>query len=571
MITLSAADTFRGLLPVLRPEWRGMLWSYAVGTASALTLAGVTILTAWVVGHAVVERTAPEPVWWAVIIGLVLLRVVLTWREMDVSHALAYRVLARLRMALFDAYARSVPGRRREHSGRAATVAMDDIEKLEFFYAHTIAQIGASLTLFTASLTTASILLPEAGIVVFTGSLVLASSALYWARTARRLGEQEQRERSDLSTRIVDALGALREVLAYGLSPQVVAETGAATARATAIARRRELLAQLVTSLREFVTTAVVIGVIVVGSAAAGVLSDTAQTRLSPAELPALITLALVGVAAVTDATATFTRLHPLVAGAERVSSGINRPPVVAVSDNPRQLPPGPLGLRFRDVCFAYEDRPPVLTSWSLEVAPGAHVGLKGPSGSGKSTVIALAARLWDPSSGIVELVTPRGEGVSVADVDDRALREAVALVDQDSVLFHGTVRDNLLRGGAPRPDSELNTMMERVGAADWIGLDDDLGEAGVRLSGGQRARLCLARALVRRPRVLLVDEVTASLDPATERVISDVIADFPGTVLVASHRAETLARLEHVVEVAGAAPARRGSAPSRGPDPDCT
>ncbi|WP_304454814.1 ABC transporter ATP-binding protein [Nocardiopsis sp. YSL2] len=552
MKTPTAPRAFRALLPVLRPEWRGMLWSYVLGTASSLGLAGLTVLTAWAVGHAVVERTPPGPLWWALVLGLVLLRVLLTWREMDVSHALAYRVLARLRMALFDAYARSVPGRRREHSGRAATVAMEDTEKLEFFYAHTIAQLGASLTLFVASLATASALLPEAAFVMLMGAAVVASSALYWAGAARRLGEREQRERSDLSEHIVDALGALREVLAYGLVPRIVAETSAATARATTLARRRELLSHLVTGIRELIITAVIIGVIATSATAAGVLSDDAPVRLAPAELPALIALALAGVAAVVDATDTLTRLHPLVSGAERVAAGIDRPPVVGVPEAPRRLPDGPLGLRFREVSFCYEGRQPTLTSWSTELAPGEHVGLVGPSGSGKSTVIALAARLWDPSEGSVELVAADGESVPVAELDDAALRGAVALVDQDAMLFHGTVRDNLLRGCGPRSDEELTGLLERVEAASWIGLDDDLGEAGVRLSGGQRARLCLARALARRPRVLLVDEVTASLDPATERLVSDVIAEFPGTVLIASHRAETLARLARVVDVAG-------------------
>jgi ABC-type multidrug transport system fused ATPase/permease subunit len=284
--TSSAFRAFRELLPVLRPEWRGMLWSYLLGTASALGLAGLTVLTAWAVGHAVVERTPPGPVWWTLVLGLVLLRVVLTWREMDVSHALAYRVLARLRMALFDAYARSVPGRRREHSGRAAAVAMDDIEKLEFFYAHTVAQLGASLTLFAASFATAFVLLPEAALVMLLGAAVVASSALYGARAARRLGEREQRERSDLSEHIVDALGALREVLAYGLAPRIVAETSAATARAAAIARRRELLSRLVTVIRELILTAVIIGVIATSATAAGVLSEGARYGWPPRRCP---------------------------------------------------------------------------------------------------------------------------------------------------------------------------------------------------------------------------------------------------------------------------------------------
>nr|WP_221308942.1 ABC transporter ATP-binding protein [Nocardiopsis mwathae] len=539
------------MLPALRPEWRGMLHSYLVGTASALALAALTVLTAWAVGHAVVDRTPPGVTWWILVLGLVLLRTVLTWREMDVSHALAYRVLARLRMALFDAYARSVPGRRREHSGRAASVAMGDIEKLEFFYAHTIAQLGASITVFLATLITAGILLPEAGAVMLAGSAIVATTALCRARTARRLGEQEQHERSALSAQVVDALGALREVLAYELAPRIIADTDAATRRATAITRRRELLSQLVTAIRELIVTAVVIGVIAVSAAAAGVLADGAEARLSPQLLPALVALAVAGVAATTDATTTLTQLHPLIAGADRVAAGINRPPVVTTPHAPRQLPDGPLGLRFRGVSFAYDDRRPTLTSWSTAIAPGEHVGLAGPSGAGKSTVIALAARLWDPSAGTIELVTADGAGIPVTEVDDSALRSAVALVDQDATLFHGTVRDNLLRGSEPRSDGELAAVLDHVGATGWIDLDDDLGEDGVRLSGGQQARLCLARALIRRPRVLLVDEVTASLDAGTEQAISDVIADFDGTVLIASHRPETLARCDRVIAIA--------------------
>jgi ABC-type multidrug transport system fused ATPase/permease subunit len=453
-------------------------------------------------------------------------------------------------MALFDAYSRSVPGLRREHSGRAASLAMDDIEKLEFFYAHTIAQLGTSITVFLASMVTALVLLPEAGIVMLIGSLLVVSSALYWARSIRRLGEEEQNERSDLSARIVDALGALREVLSYGLTSRIIDDAGTATARAATIARRRELLTQLVTAIREFTITAVIIGVIATSASAAGVFSTTDQMQLSPAVLPALVALALAGVAATTDATTTLTRLHPLVASARRVAAGINRPPVVTAPGSPQPLPDGPLGLRFVDVSFTYEDRPAVLTRWSTEIAAGEHVGMAGPSGSGKSTIIALAARLWDPTSGSIELVSSDGTSTPLTDIDDVSLRTAVAVVDQEASLFHGTVRDNLLRGTSQRPDNELTEILERVGAARWIGLDDELGQSGLRLSGGQQARLCLARALAREPRILLIDEVTASLDPDTEHAISDVITTYAGTVLIATHRAETLDRLERIITV---------------------
>lgn len=557
----SSAGILARLLPPLRPEWRRIVGSYLIATTSLCALAAIGVLTALGVGGAVVHAEWPPVGWWLALGTLVLLRTFLTWREMDVSHALAYRVLARLRMALFDAYARSVPGRRREHSGRAASVAMTDIEKLEFFYAHTVAQIGAALTLFAGALVCAFLVMPVAGVVMLGGAAAVALTAGVGAGPARRIGAREQREREAQSERLVDALGALREILAYGLQDRVVREAVAGTRRSARISRRREAIAHLVDGMRELILTAVVIGVIAATLALDGTVGG-AQAAL----LPAVIVLAVAGVAAVADAAHTVSELHPLIASAARVGAGLDRPPVVSPVDRPLPLPDGPLGVRFEKVSFSYDDRTEVLHGWSIDVDPGEHVGLAGPSGAGKSTVIALAARLWDPAAGTVALVDAAGLAYPLGRIRDDDLRRTVAVVEQDARLFHGTVRDNLVRGADARTDEELRRALTRVGADDWITLDDDLGEHGVRLSGGQRARLALARALCREPRVLIVDEITASLDAESERIISDVLEDFDGTVIAASHRRETLGRFGRVVGVEREGVEREEAAATAGP-----
>lgn len=550
------------LLPPLRPEWRRIIGSYLIATASLCALAAIGVLTALGVGGAVVHGTWPPAVWWVALGTLVLLRTFLTWREMDVSHALAYRVLARLRMALFDAYSRSVPGQRREHSGRAASVAMTDIEKLEFFYAHTVAQIGAALTLFLGAVVCAFVVMPVAALVMLAGAAAVALTAWAGAGPARRVGAREQQEREDQSERLVDALGAVREVLAYGLQGRVVREAVAGTRRSAALSHRREAIAHLVDGTRELILTAVVIGVI----AASLILGDTVGGAVGGAQaalLPAVIALAVAGVAAVAEAAHTVSELHPLIASADRVGAGLHRPPVVAPVERPIALADGPVGVRFEKVSFSYDDRTDVLGGWSMDVDPGEHVGLAGPSGAGKSTVIALAARLWDLSAGTVALVDAAGVAYPLGRVRDDELRRVVAVVEQDARLFHGTVRENLVRGADPRTDEQLLEALTAVGADAWITLDDELGEHGARLSGGQRARLALARALCRAPRVLIVDEITASLDAESERIISDVLERFDGTVIAASHRRETLGRFGRVigVERVGAEPA-----PTAGP-----
>ncbi|MGO3326474.1 ATP-binding cassette domain-containing protein [Gordonia sp. (in: high G+C Gram-positive bacteria)] len=532
----AAVDAFARLLPALYPERRAMVWSFAAATASAGALVALTVLIAAGVGHAVVDGTSPDAWWWCTVLALVVARTVLTWHEMDVSHALAYRVLARLRSVLFDAYARSAGAHRRAHSGRSASIAMDGIERLEFFYAHTVAQMGASVVVFVGAIGAAAVLAPITAVVTALGGVLVLCTSSAWARTARRLGAADDRARELVSVRVVDALGALREVLSYGITRQIVGAVADATDRANTVHRLREMAERRSETVRDVVVTAVTVGVLAAADGA-------------PALLPALVALALAGVSAASDVAATATRLHPLTADAVRVANQVDAPTTSPEPVDPHPVPDGRLGIHFDQVHFTYDGGRDVLRSWTLLVAPGEHIGLTGPSGSGKSTVLALASRLRDPVGGRIRLVGRTGS-VALPDVADADLRSVVAVVDQDATMFSGTVRDNLLRGTDRRDDAELTAVLHRVGVSDRVRLDDELGQSGLRLSGGQRARLALARALVRRPRVLLVDEVTASLDPDTERAVSATLADFDGTLLVATHRSETLARLHRVVEV---------------------
>ncbi|WOC13544.1 ABC transporter ATP-binding protein [Gordonia sp. MP11Mi] len=532
----TSMDAFIRLVPALRPERRAMGWSFATATTSAAALVALTVLIAAGVGHAVVDGVAPSAWWWCAVTFLVIARTVLTWHEMDVSHALAYRVLARLRTVLFDAYARGAGAHRRAHSGRSASIVMDGIERLEFFYAHTVAQLGASVVVFVGSVAVAAALAPTTAVVTAIGGVLVLFTSSAWARTAQRLGAADDAAREVVSVRVVDALGALREVLSYRITQPIVDTVADATDRASLVHRRRELIERRSEAVRDVVVTAVTIGVLAAADGA-------------PALLPALVALALAGVSAASDAASTLTRLHPLTADAVRVADEIAAPTATPEPASGIPVPDGPLGVDFDGVRFAYDGGRDVIGSLTLHVKAGEHIGLTGPSGSGKSTVLTLAARLRDPVGGRISLVGRTGS-VPLPDVVDAELRRVVAVVDQDATMFSGTVRDNLLRGAPPRDDAELAAALETVGVADRITLDAELGQSGLRLSGGQRARLALARALVRRPRVLLVDEVTASLDPETERAVSAVLADFPGTLVVATHRRETLARLHRVISV---------------------
>lgn len=543
--TDSGFRVFLSLVPVLRKEWSSMLWTFLISALSVASLAALAVVISWAVGSAVVDRVAPAAATWWLLGSLVLLRAMLTWHEMDVSHSLAYRVLASLRMALFSSYLRSVPAKRREHSGHAAATAMGDIEKLEFFYAHTVAQLGAAFSVWLAGAVLLSFLSPALSVTIVLAGLILLMSSWLASGPARSVADRQQELAAELSARVVDLLGGSREVAGYGLLPKLrtgLFDQGGALGAAQ---RRSRMIAQTVAAARDLLVTAtvVIVALIAVGNSAIPV-----------ALIPALIALALAICAPLADAANTISQLHPLLASAQRVSEASNRAAATVEAEQPIDLPEGKLGLELSEVQFSYNSERQVLSNLNLKVFPGEHVGIAGVSGAGKSTLVLLAARLWDPDGGEVFLIDEGGRRFPLRRISDGRFRSAVQLVEQDATLFHGSVAENLRLGAPDINDDDLQAVLDQVGAASWIGLDDQLGEGGSRLSGGQHARLCLARALVRAPQIVILDETTANLDPVVEAEVSALVASLDCTVLAISHRPETLATMDRVFSLGGQA-----------------
>jgi ABC-type multidrug transport system fused ATPase/permease subunit len=229
----------------------------------------------------------------------------------------------------------------------------------------------------------------------------------------------------------------------------------------------------------------------------------------------------------------------------------------------------GAVDLRLRDVGYRFEDAPAdagsdVLQGVDLHVPRGSVTALVGATGSGKSTLTTLLSRLVDPHAGRVEV-----DGVDVRSLSHRALAEAVAVVPQGTFLFDDSVRENVTLG-LDVPDEDVWEALRTVQADGFVarlsaGLDTQLGERGTTLSGGQRQRLALARALVRRPRLLVMDDATSAVDPEVEqrilRALAERTSDGSGpTVLVVAYRKATIALADEVVLLDGGRVAERGT-----------
>ncbi len=239
-------------------------------------------------------------------------------------------------------------------------------------------------------------------------------------------------------------------------------------------------------------------------------------------------------------------------ASVERVLEIVDSLPEITEPADPRPLPDGPLDVRFDAVRFGYQATEPVLRSLDLQVPAGSTVALVGPSGSGKSTVSLLLPRFYDPQQGTIRVGGQDLRTLAMAD-----LRAAVGVVFEEAFLFSDTIGANIAYGRPDATDADIRAAAEAAEAAEFIealpdGYATVIGERGLTLSGGQRQRLALARALLTDPRVLVLDDATSAVDPATETAIHATLQRVTAdrTTILIAHRRSTLSLADRIAVV---------------------
>jgi ATP-binding cassette subfamily B protein len=249
-------------------------------------------------------------------------------------------------------------------------------------------------------------------------------------------------------------------------------------------------------------------------------------------------------------------------ASGERIFEVMDEPEGVEDRTGATELPEGPGEIRFEQVGFGYALDRAVLAEIELEIAPGRTVALIGHTGSGKTTLAALVPRFYDASEGRVLV-----DGVDVRDVTRRSLRREIGVISQDPFLFSATVRENIAFGVLDATDERVERAARAAQAHEFVqelpqGYDTIIGERGITLSGGQRQRLAIARALVIDPRILILDDATASVDATTEARIRDGLAEAMRgrTTIIIAHRLSTIALADEIVVLERGQVAARGT-----------
>lgn len=238
------------------------------------------------------------------------------------------------------------------------------------------------------------------------------------------------------------------------------------------------------------------------------------------------------------------------LAAADRVFDVLDLPELIQNKPNAQLLPHVKGNVSFNNVSFAYNTDEPILDNVSFSATPGQVVALVGPSGAGKSTVASLLPRFYDVTGGSIVI-----DGLDIREVTMESLREQVGIVPQETMLFNGSVYDNILYGRLDATEEEVMAASKAANAHNFItelpnGYDTQLGDRGVNISGGQRQRIAIARAILKNPQILILDEATSALDTESERVVQEALDRLMvgRTSFVIAHRLSTIKNADKIL-----------------------
>jgi ATP-binding cassette subfamily C protein CydC len=540
-------ETLRGILG-LAPASR-LRVGLAAGLGALTVVFGVGLMA--MAGY-LISRAAEHPAVLSLMVAIVgvrffgLGRPVVRYAEKLFSHDLALRVLGPTRMRFYERIEPLAPAQLACYrGGDLLSRIVADVDAMQNVYLRGVGPPLVALLAGAVSVGVAAAVLPAAG-VILAGGLLAAGVAVptLSGLLARQAARRQAAARGELSAELVELLGAAPELVAFGGEEPALARVRRADRLLVGIGLRDALAAGVGDGVFTVITGVTVGGVLAVAVTAAG------EGRLDRVLVAMLALLALASFEAVSPLALAARELSATLAASRRIAELTDTAAAVVDPPAPALPPTWPFAVALEDVCAGYPGQPRTLDGVSMRLEPGERVALVGPSGVGKTTVANLLLRFLDPDDGRV-LLAER----DLRDYRQPDVRRMIAVAGQESHLFSASIRDNVRLARPDADERELEQALRRARIWEWIeglpdGLDTQVGERGRELSGGQRQRLVVARALLADAPVLILDEPTAHLDPATAtELVRDVFAAVPGrTVLLITHRTEGLDLVDRAV-----------------------
>jgi ABC-type multidrug transport system fused ATPase/permease subunit len=539
-------DTFRRLLNDLRPYWKTLTVAVALTFLSAGIDLVPPLFYSWIVDTATGARAAGQLV--ALVAGLIVVQLASSGTrsaDLYVRHALGERVIYNLRLRLYDHLQRlSLSFFESRQTGELMSRLTNDVRSLENLVTHnteflivdTLRIVGVIVLLLVLDWRLALwTLLPVP---------ILAVGLRWFNQRIRPIYRRIRKHLGSINAALEENLAGIRVIQAYAQEEQELSEVQREshkylTDRIGVI--RQWSVFQPAAYFLTMAGTAMVLGV---GA------SMVLRGQMSIGTVVAFLSYAGMFFGPVARLVEIDNEIQEAIAAGERLYELLDTPPEVKDQAGAVELDGSRGEVVFEGVSFAYRSGEEVLHDVSFRVAPGERVALVGPSGAGKTSIANLTARFYDPAAGRVTL-----DGRDLREITLKSLRRQAAIVLQDTFLFNGTVRENLLYGRLDAGEAAMLAAASAAYAHDFImalpaGYDTEIGERGVRLSGGQKQRLALARAIITDPRIIILDEATSSVDAEAEywiqRALNEVLRG--RTAIIIAHRLSTIRNADKIV-----------------------
>jgi ATP-binding cassette subfamily C protein CydCD len=530
-------ETIRALLGFIRPWRRQLAITVSCGIGRVVAFIGVGVLGALII--AAVRNGTPSLLLVVLLLSAAPVAGVLHWLESLLAHDMAYRLLAVMRVDLYrklDALAPAYLLKRR--SGDLVALATQDVETIEYFYAHTVAPAFIAVLIPGAVLATLAVVAWPLALALLPFLAYAAGSPVFGRRRIDGLASTARRSLGELGAHTTETIQGLAELMAFAATTRRRDEFMGLVRRYQAM--RLALLHDLTRQTAGLEVATGLGGLAVAAVGAPLVLHGW----IEPTMLPLLVLISIAAFLPVSEIAQVGRQLADTIASTRRLHV-VHAEPVV-ITDGPL-VPAAPVGgstVDFAHVRFTYPGRTrPALADMDFAVPAGATVALVGPSGAGKTTIANLLLRFWDPEQGSIRL-----DGVDLRELALDGLRRRIALVAQDTYLFNDTLEANvrLARPDATRED--IDAALAQAALADFVadlpeGLRTRVGERGVQLSGGQRQRIAIARAFLKDAPILVLDEATSHLDTISEQLVRSALDTLMvnRTTIVVAHRLSTI------------------------------
>jgi ATP-binding cassette, subfamily B, bacterial len=373
---------------------------------------------------------------------------------------------------------------------------------------------------------------------------VMAVLIAWFGEKIRTLSYRSQSRISNLSALLVEVFGGMRLVQAFAAEDYMLERFSREAERNRLARYRTEKLKAIQSPVVGFLEAIALLFLLLVGG------WQVSENNLTGSQFVSYLAAVIMLIDPIALVTSNYNEFKQGEASLERVFELLRMQPTVVEKVGAAVLPPVTGKVEYRNLGFAYQVDQPVLKDMDLLAMPGEAIALVGHSGAGKTTLANLLLRFYDPQAGQILI-----DGVDIRDVTLRSLRRQIGIVPQDTILFSGTISQNIAFGQANVDPEAIQTAAKVANAHQFIatfpeGYQTWVGERGVNLSGGQRQRLAIARAVLLNPRILILDEATSALDSESEALVQEALERVMEnrTVFIIAHRLATVRRCDRIL-----------------------